>query len=138
MQNPCSCHWRELTDFLSTSRSSRKDKEIWEISSLAAIWEPAGPRHAAPIETVAACPLACRWHRRGSAGFLNLGWKHSVRGRPVRCPLRHAPGVPQTPPPKLFLFWLIFFFLLRSKYIFHVFIGFFPFHCSDKQSSERR
>lgn len=95
MQNPCSCHWRELTDFLSTSRSSRKDKEIWEISSLAAIWEPAGPRHAAPIETVAACPLACRWHRRGSAGFLNLGWKHSVRGRPARCPLRHALGVPQ-------------------------------------------
>lgn len=50
MQNPCSCHWLELTDFLSTSHSSRKDKEIWEISSLAAIWEPAGVCMRRPLK----------------------------------------------------------------------------------------
>lgn len=40
MQNPGSCHWLELTDFLSTSHRSGEDKEIWGISSLAAICTP--------------------------------------------------------------------------------------------------
>ena len=50
MQNPCSCHWLELTDFLSTSHSSRKDKEIWKISSLAVIWKPAGVCMQLPLK----------------------------------------------------------------------------------------
>lgn len=133
MQNPCSCHWLELTDFLSTSRSSRKDKEIWEISSLAAIWEPAGARHAAPTETVAACPLACRWHHRRSIGLLNLVLETlSVRAscEVPTLTLRHSPGAQ-------ILFSLVDLFSPSNNV--NVFLsGFFPFRCSDKQSSERR
>lgn len=70
MQNPCSCHWLELTDFLSTSRSSRKDKEIWEISSLACYLEARWGVQTAPIETVAACPLCAGGITKTLWGFL--------------------------------------------------------------------
>lgn len=57
MQNPCSCHWLELTDFLSMSRSLRKDKEIWGNKLFSRYLGARWGAHAAPIETVAGCPL---------------------------------------------------------------------------------
>lgn len=69
MQNPCSCHWLELTDFLSTSRSSRKDKEIWGNKLFSCYLGACWGAHAAPIETVAGCPPCAGGSSAFFAGF---------------------------------------------------------------------
>ena len=81
MQNPCSCHWLELTDFLSKSRSSRKDKEIWGNKLFSRYLGARWGAHAAPIETVAGCPPRAGGSTaflRGSLLKMDLVWREKI------------------------------------------------------------